>query len=98
MRGVIMASSRFASYFFMLLGVIAIAGSTYVAVAYPREMLSIMFPMFPVVVLILCVLMFLGGFYYYKAKMDDEARKEHEREREMLQKIVKKVVKGKSAS
>lgn len=93
-----MASSRFASYYFMLIALIAIAGSTYVSVAYPREMLSIMFPMFPVVVLILCILMFLGGFYYYKAKVDEDAQKEQAREREMLQKIVKKVVKGKSAA
>ncbi len=91
-----MASSRFASYFFMAIALIAIAGSTYVAMAYPKQMLSIMFPMFPVVVLILCVLMFLGGFYYYKARVDEEAQRAQEREREMLQKIVRKVAKGKS--
>jgi len=92
-----MASSRFASYFFMLLGIIAIAGSVYVSMAYPREIVSLVFPMLPVVMLVLSLLMFLAGYYYFKAKVDEEARAAAQREREMLQKIVKKVVKGKGA-
>lgn len=94
-RGVTMASSRFVSYFFILLCIIAIAGSAYFSLAYPREILSVVFPMLTVLLVVLSILMFLSGFYYYKAKIEDEAQKSEQRQREMLQKIVRKVAKGK---
>lgn len=90
-----MADSRFASYFFMLLGIIAIIGSVYASMTYPREIVSLVFPMLPVVMLVLSILMFLAGYYWFKARIDEEARMAAQRERDMLQKIVRKVAKGK---
>ncbi len=45
----------------------------------------------PGVLLLLSALMFVAGFYYYRAKMDDESAKHQNLEREMVHKIVKKM-------
>ena len=50
----------------------------------------------PLVLIILSALMFLGGFYYYKGRYQDEMKKYETMEREMLRKAVTKVEKEKT--
>jgi hypothetical protein len=45
----------------------------------------------PLLLVIISMLMFMGGFYHHKAKHEDETRKTEEMEREMVRKLVKKV-------
>lgn len=46
---------------------------------------------FPLLLILISFLMFLAGFYYHRGKLEDEARKKEELEREMVHKIVKKM-------
>ena len=45
----------------------------------------------PLIMITLSALMFLGGFYYHKAKDEEETKKTSELKRQMVQKIVKKM-------
>ncbi|MCI0503881.1 hypothetical protein L0Y65_04165 [Candidatus Micrarchaeota archaeon] len=50
----------------------------------------------PGVLIIVSALMFLAGFYYHRGKLEDEARKHEELERQMVHKIVQKMETEKS--
>ncbi|MFH0884083.1 MAG: hypothetical protein V1861_00040 [Candidatus Micrarchaeota archaeon] len=45
----------------------------------------------PGLLLVVSALMFLAGFYYHRGKLEDDAKKHEELEREMVHKIVKKM-------
>jgi|WetSurMetagenome_2_1015567.scaffolds.fasta_scaffold722717_1 hypothetical protein len=45
----------------------------------------------PGILIVVSALMFLAGFYYHKGRLEDEARKHEELERDMVHKIVKKM-------
>ncbi len=45
----------------------------------------------PGLLLVVSALMFLAGFYFHRGKIEDDARKHEELEREMVHKIVKKM-------
>jgi len=50
----------------------------------------------PGVLIVVSALMFLAGFYFHKGRIEDEARKHEELERDMVHKIVKKMETEKS--
>jgi hypothetical protein len=50
----------------------------------------------PVILIVVGVLMFLGGFYYNKSRFEDEKSKKDQMEREMVHKLVRKLDVGKS--
>jgi len=45
----------------------------------------------PMLIITISVLMFLGGFYYHKARDEEETKKTSDLKRQMVQKIVKKM-------
>ena len=45
----------------------------------------------PLIMIAVSALMFLGGFYYHKARDEEETKKTSELKRQMVQKIVKKM-------
>ena len=52
----------------------------------------------PLAMILISVIMFLSGFYYHKAKIEDESSKSERIEREMVHKIVKKMETEKAPS
>jgi hypothetical protein len=45
----------------------------------------------PLILLVLSMLMFMAGFYYHRARHEDEYKKNEEMERQMVHKLVKKI-------
>lgn len=63
------------------------------------DLITVIVPAFylgPVALFVLSFLMFLSGYYYHKARLDDETKKHEEIERTMVHKLVQKMETEKS--
>ena len=96
-----MNNNGWVSFLFVVLGIILICVSSYLSIssgggsmAFLNPILSLSFSM-PLLLVFLSLIMFVGGFYYHKAKNSEVVAQEAVAERQMVERIAAKIAKEK---
>ncbi|MBI5227304.1 hypothetical protein HY988_01835 [Candidatus Micrarchaeota archaeon] len=78
------------SFMFVVIGVLFILLTTYCAQVYSNYLSPLMWFVFPILLIILSCLMFLGGYYYHRFK-SEEVDKTKDLQKEAIKEAIKKM-------
>ncbi len=96
-----MNKNGWVSFLFVVLGIVLICVSSYLSITsgggsmgFLSPLLSLTFSV-PLLLVFLSIIMFVGGFYYHKAKNSEALVQEAAAERQMVERIAAKIAKEK---